>query len=94
MHDVVEWVPLTGRFLIRRGSDHLSLSIKEAVEAVEEEVEKKVVEHVEVLQDYYSSFVSGILYWRGATHAPIIPLSSFLFIKINLFNENGRMKGE
>jgi hypothetical protein len=62
MHDVVEWVPLTGRFLMRRESDHLSLSIKEAAEAVEEEVEKKVVEHVEVLQDYYSSFVSGILY--------------------------------
>jgi hypothetical protein len=30
---------------------------------------------------------------RGATHAPLIPLSSSLFIKINLFNENGRMKG-
>jgi hypothetical protein len=40
MHDVVKWVLPTGRFLMRREFDDLSLSIKEAVEAeaVEEEV--------------------------------------------------------
>jgi hypothetical protein len=30
---------------------------------------------------------------RGTTHAPLIPLSSSIFIKINLFNEKGGMKG-
>jgi hypothetical protein len=31
---------------------------------------------------------------RGATHAPLIPLSSSLFIKQIDFNENGGMKGD
>jgi hypothetical protein len=43
------WVPPTGRFLMRRESDDLSLNIKEEAEAV---AEKKAAERVELLQDY------------------------------------------
>jgi hypothetical protein len=38
--------------------------------------------------------ISGESCMRGATHAPLIPLSSSLFIKQIDFNENGGMKGD